>query len=285
MGAPLKDELQRIIAASAATQVGVAAHRLSTGDEILIGADLPFYAASTVKVCIMMEVFHQARQGILSLDEPLQVINVFPSLADGSLYSLDPADDSEKALYDAVGGSFPIRELVSRMITLSSNLATNLLVSRVSARRTTDFMRALGAPDLHILRGVEDKAAYRLGLNNSATARGFLQILTTLAKREVVSPEDSDEMISILARQQLNEMIPAQLPSGTRIAHKTGWVADHFHDVGIVYPEGSQAFSLAILTRGCAEIDDDRAHAFVASLARTIYDAWCQTFPLLDSVH
>ncbi len=68
---------------------------------------MPFYAASTMKVCLMMEVFHQARQGVLSLDEPLQVINVFPSLADGSLYSLDPADDSEKALYDSSGRKFP----------------------------------------------------------------------------------------------------------------------------------------------------------------------------------
>jgi beta-lactamase class A len=274
MPASLKDELDCLIAASAAAQVGVAAHRLATGDEILIEADVPFYAASTMKVCLMMEVFHQARQGVLSLDEPLQVINVFPSLADGSLYSLDPADDSEKALYDSVGASFPVRELVLRMITLSSNLATNLLVARVSARRTTDFMRALGATDLHVLRGVEDKSAYRLGLNNSATARGFMQILTKLAKREVVSPEDSDEMIAILARQQLNEMIPAQLPSGTRVAHKTGWMAEHFHDVGIVFPEESSAFSLAILTRGYAENDADRAHAFVASLARTVYDAW-----------
>ena len=276
MPVSLRDELERLIAASAATQVGIAAHRLATGDEILIDADLPFYAASTMKVCVMMEVFHQARQGSLSLDEPIQVINVFPSLADGSLYSLDPADDSEKALYDAVGTACPVRELVLRMITVSSNLATNLLVARVSARRTMDFMRAMGSPDLHILRGVEDKSAYRLGLNNSVTARGFMRILTRLAEREVVSAEDSDQMIAIMLRQQLNEMIPAQLPSGTQVAHKTGWMADHFHDVGIVFPEDAQPFSLAILTRGYAESDADRAHAFVASLARTIYDAWCQ---------
>ena len=276
MPVSLRDELERLIAASAATQVGIAAHRLATGDEILIDADLPFYAASTMKVCVMMEVFHQARQGTLSLDESIQVINVFPSLADGSLYSLDPADDSEKALYGAVGAGCPVRELVLRMITLSSNLATNLLVARVSARRTMDFMRALGSPDLHIQRGVEDKSAYRLGLNNTATARGFMRILTKLAKREVVSAEDSDKMIAVMVRQQLNEMIPAQLPSGTQVAHKTGWMADHFHDVGIVFPEDGQPFSLAILTRGYAESDAARAHAFVASLARTISDAWCQ---------
>jgi beta-lactamase class A len=275
MSRPLKDELDRLIADSPAAQVGVAAHRLATGDEVLIEADASFLAASTMKACVMMEIFHQACEGGLSLEESLQVINVFPSLADGSLYSLDPADDSEKSLYISVGASFPIRELVLRMITVSSNLATNLLVARVSAKRTTDFMRALGASDLRIVRGVEDKSAYRLGLNNTATAQGFMQVLTKLAKREVVSPEGSDEMIAILARQQLNEMIPAQLPSGTRVAHKTGWMADQFHDVGIVFPEGSSPFSLAILTRGYAETDAERAHAFVASLARTIYDAWC----------
>ncbi len=275
MPTSLKGKLEQQISASAGAQVAIAAHRFEDGADILVNPDLPFYAASTIKICVMMETFHQARQGVLSLDEPIQVVNVFPSLADGSLYALDPADDSEKALYDAVGTCVPVRELVVRMITVSSNLATNLLVARVSARRTTAFMRELGAPDLRLLRGVEDKSAYRLGLNNSATARGFIQILNKLVQREVVSPEDSDEMIAILARQQLNEMIPAQLPVGIRIAHKTGWMADHYHDVGIIFPERGSPFSLAILTRGYAESEAGQAHAFIASLARTLYDAWC----------
>ncbi len=274
MPTSLKARLEQQISASAAVDVGIAARRFQDAASVLVNPDLPFYAASTIKLCIMMEAFHQARQGVLSLDEPIQVVNVFPSLADGSLYSLDPADDSEKALYDAIGSWIPVRELITRMITASSNLATNVLVARVSARRTSDFMRELGAADLRVLRGVEDKSAFRLGLNNSATARDFLCILNKLLRREIVSPEDSDEMIAILAQQQLNEMIPAQLPVGIRIAHKTGWMADFYHDVGIIFPERGSPFSLAVLTRGYPESKATQAHGFIASLARTVYDAW-----------
>ncbi len=270
----LQEALQGEIAAHASVEIGLAAKRIAHEGEILINPDRAFYAASTMKVCVMMEVFHQAQQGVLSLDEPIPVLNVFPSLADGSLYSLDPADDSEKTLYDAIGTSVRVRELVARMITVSSNLATNVLVARTSARRTSDFMRRLGAPDLRVLRGVEDKAAYQLGLNNSATARGFLQILMKLARHDVVSLEASEDMIGLLALQQLNEMIPAQLPSDTRVAHKTGWMEGHFHDVGIVYPDGRGPFVLAILTRGHAQSDPAPAHAFIASLARIIFEAW-----------
>ncbi len=275
MSALLQARIEALIHGNAGVQVAIAARRLNDVACILVNPDLPFYAASTIKICVMMETFHQARQAVLSLDEKIQVVNVFPSLADGSLYSLDPADDSEKALYDAIGTPVPVRDLIVRMITVSSNLATNLLVGRVSARLTTDFMRELGATDLRIVRGVEDKAAYRLGLNNSGTARSFLQILHRLGRREVVSPADSDEMIAILAQQQLNEMIPAQLPVGVRIAHKTGWMDSQYHDVGIVMPEHGSPFSLAILTRGFAPTESERAHAFIASLARTVYEAWC----------
>lgn len=256
-------------------EVAIAARRISTGDEIRINADLPFHPASTVKVCIMMEAFRQKQAGIWSLEDSIPITNAFPSLADGSLYSLDPADDSEETLYDAAGQSLPARELILKMITVSSNLATNLLLTRISPRETTDFMAALGSPQLRVLRGMEDKAAYRLGLNNSGTAAGFLNILSGLAKREVASPRDSDEMIEIMSRQQLNEMIPARLPAGTRVAHKTGWIDQNFHDVGIVYPAQAGPFVLAIMTRGFPEKAAGLAHAFVAALARTIYDAWC----------
>jgi beta-lactamase class A len=160
------------------------------------------------------------------------------------------------------------------MITVSSNLATNILMEYIQPAAATDFMRQLGAGDLVLRRGVEDNKAYQLGLNNSGTARGFMQILLKLAKREVVSPEDSEEMIRILSQQQFNEMIPAQLPADALVAHKTGWTADYFHDVGIIYPPNGEPIVLAILTKGYAETDDQAAHAFIASLARGIYEAW-----------
>jgi beta-lactamase class A len=158
------------------------------------------------------------------------------------------------------------------MITVSSNLATNILIELVTPERTTNFMCELGAEGLIVCRGVEDNKAFRLGLNNVATARGYKQILVKLAKREAGSPEDSDEMIDILSQQQFNEMIPVQLPAQARAAHKTGWTGEYYHDVGIVYPPNDGEFVLVILTRGFQRAED--AHLFVASLANTVYSRW-----------
>ncbi len=252
--------------------VGLAAHNLATSEEILIQPDQSFHPASTIKICVMMEAFHQARQGLFSLDDPMLVKNEFASIADGSPYSLSAEDNSEKDLYQHIGEAFSFRELIFRMITVSSNLATNLLIERVTSERTTQLMQELGTNDVIVRRGVEDNQAFRLGLNNVATARGLMQILLKLARLEVVSPRDSDEMIEMLLHQNFNEMIPAQLPADVRVAHKTGWTGKYYHDAGIVYPPNGNAFVLAIMTKGFEK--ESEAHTFVASLAKIIYDDW-----------
>jgi beta-lactamase class A len=270
----VSDQLQQLIKRSRAADVGLAAHRIANGEEILIKPDMAFHPASTMKVCVMMEVFRQARLGAFSLTDLVPVYNQFASIADGSSYSLKAEDDSEKGLYARVGETASFYELVLRMITLSSNLATNILLEHVSPQQVTAFMRELGTDDLIVRRGVEDNQAYRRGMNNSATARGFMLILLKLAKREIVSSADSDAMINILAQQRRNEMIPALLPRGTRIAHKTGWTGDYHHDIGLIYPSNGEPFVLSILTKGYAEADEQDAHEFVASIAKTIHDHW-----------
>jgi beta-lactamase class A len=268
------DRLQQLIRQSRASEVAIAAHRRGSEAEILINADQPFHPASTIKLCIMMETFRQARRGSLSLDDPIVVENQFSSIADGSRYSLEVEDDSEADLYRRIGQSFPRRELVRRMITVSSNLATNLLIEDLEPDQINEFMKELGAEGLVTRRGVEDKAAFRLGLNNSATARSLMNSLRKLAKREVVSPEDSDEMIHILSEQEFNEMIPALLPPDVLVAHKTGSTGDYFHDAGIVYPSDGEPFVLAILTKGYPEDEEAAAYAFIASLSKAICDYW-----------
>lgn len=268
----MQNQLIKRISENEIAEVGLAAYNFSTGEEILINPDLTFHPASAMKICVMMEVFHQARQGLFALDDRITVRNQFASIVDGSEYDLSIADDSETDLYNRLGQPLPIRDLARRMITDSSNLATNLLVKRVTPERITAFMRELGADDLIVRRGVEDNKAFKLGINNSATARGFMNILVKLEKREIVSEQDSNEMIEILLGQKFNEMIPARLPGGVRVAHKTGWTGKFYHDVGIVYPPKRKPFVLAILTNGFENEND--AHPFVASLAKTIYEGW-----------
>jgi len=262
-------DLRSLLEASQDAQVSLAICDLASGFQILVKPDLPFHPASTIKLGVMMEVYHQAAQGGFSLDDLLPVKNSFHSLADRSEYSLSPKDDSETDLYGHFGEAFPIRELTRRMIVSSSNLASNLLIEKVGAECITHFMQALGTNDLVVRRGLEDKNAYALGMNNSATARSLMQVLLRLAKRSVVSPEASDEMIAILLKQQHNEGIPTQLPEDVRVAHKTGWIDKVYHDAAIVYPPKHTPYIMVILTSGLSEKDE--APALVAALSAAIY--------------
>src|SRR5690606_27783726 len=130
------------------------------------------------------------------------------------------------------------RELARLMIVRSSNLATNLLIERVSPADIARTLVRIGGEGMQVRRGVEDGPAYRQGLNNTTTAQGFARVLEAIARCSVTSRAACDAMAEILAAQEFNEMIPAGLPAGTRVAHKTGWITEIQHDGGIVYPPG-----------------------------------------------
>ena len=230
-------------------------------------ADEPFHAASTMKVPVLVELYNQAHQGKLRLDDTLVIRNEFRSLADGSPYSLDPSDDSETELYRAVGTTRTVAELCELMITVSSNLATNLLIERLGVDNIQRDVHSLGADGMKILRGVEDSKAFHQGLNNTTTARALAQLMSAIARGEAVDPASSRAMSAILERQTFNEGIPLGVPPGTRMAHKTGEITRIQHDAAIVY--APRPFVLVILTRGIE--NPKQSSALIATITRQLY--------------
>jgi beta-lactamase class A len=231
--------------------------------------DESFHAASTMKIPVMIELFHQARQAKLKLDDPLLIRNEFHSLADGSIYTLDPADDSETDLYKAAGETRTLRQLCEIMVTVSSNLATNLLIEKLGVDNIRATVHSLSADGMNVLRGVEDNKAFAKGLNNTTTARGLQRLLEAIAHGEAVDQESSRQMIEILERQKFNEGIPAGLPPGTRVAHKTGEITKIHHDAAIVF--APKPFVLVLLVRGLADAKDSAA--LMADITRLLYQA------------
>jgi beta-lactamase class A len=222
----------------------------------------------------MMEVFHQAEQGLLSLEDCLHINNSFTSIADDVKFSLSESDDAEKTFYHRIGESESIGELTRLMIVQSSNLATNILLEKIGIQNVGQFIQSLGIKGVRVIRGIEDQAAFRLGMNNSATAHGLTQTMKLIARKQVVSQHASEKMISIMLGQEFNQSIPALLPKGVKVAHKTGWTGDVFHDTGIVYPEGEnrKPYVLSIMTRGFAENQEDEAHTCMANISKLIYE-------------
>jgi beta-lactamase class A len=249
--------------------VGVSFRTLDGKAEWFFRGDEPFHAASTMKIPVLIELFHQVREGKLKLDEPLLVRNEFHSLADGSIYTLDPADDSETDLYKAAGQTRTLRQLCELMITVSSNLATNLLIEKLGVENIRATVHSLNADGMNVLRGVEDGKALAKGLNNTTTARGLQQLMDAIARGQAVDQESSRQMIEILERQKFNEGIPAGLPSGTRVAHKTGEITKIHHDAAIVF--APKPFVLVILVRGLANTKESAA--LMADITRQLYQA------------
>ncbi|MFT3895572.1 MAG: serine hydrolase [Anaerolineales bacterium] len=264
--------LEEYIAQFTEKTIAVAVHDLGSGRSVFINADETFHPASTFKVHVLMEVFHQAQAGTFSLDNKIEIINSFTSIADGSPYSLNVIDDAEVTLYPRIGEMERIRELARLMIVRSSNLATNILIEKVGANHVNSFVQSLGITGVTVRRGVEDNVAYRLGLNNSASARGLTQSMRLLAEGKAVSEKASQEMIDILLGQEFNESIPAMLPDSARVAHKTGWTGIVYHDTGIIFPQGRKPYAISIMTRGFAEERPDEAHDCMANISKIVYE-------------
>ena len=262
----LESRIQQLIKSSGA-DVAVAFRTVDGQHELMIRADDVFHAASTMKVPVMIELFRQAREGTLSLDEQLAVKNEFHSIVDGSVYTLDVGDDSDKEVYAAVGKTMSLRRLCELMITVSSNFAANLLIERVGVQNVRATVTRLGADGMQVLRGVEDDKAFEQGKNNTTTARGLLILLQKIAQGQAVSPAADAEMAEMLKRQHFNDAIPAGLPPGTVVAHKTGNITKIHNDGAIVY--GPTPYVLVVLVRGIQ--DQKQSAALIASISKEMW--------------
>src|SRR5690606_14408700 len=112
-----------------------------------------------------------------------------------------PENDSEQALYREVGSPITWNDLLYRMITESSNLATNIVIDQVGAKQVMKTMRGIGADDIKVLRGVEDGKAFEKGMNNTVTAHDLLLVFQHMANGDLVSKAASNAMIDILMDQ------------------------------------------------------------------------------------
>jgi beta-lactamase class A len=258
------------IASVPGAEVAVSYRDLASGDSLDINAVADFHAASTMKIPVMLEVLRSVEGGRLGLDQGILLVNRFHSIVDGSPYSLDAGDDSDSLVYSLVGQRVPVRELMERMIVRSSNLATNALIALVGADRANATAHALGASHIRVLRGVEDIKAYDAGLNNTTTSADLAVLLQKIEGGEALGAESARLMKEILLRQEFNDEIPAGLPPGTPVAHKTGSITATLHDAAIVYPPGRKPYVLVVLTRNIPQ--EKVAQQLIADISRLTWN-------------
>jgi beta-lactamase class A len=231
---------------------GVAFKNLENGDTLFINKHEYFHAASTMKTPVMLEVFRQIEKKKFKLSDSILVKNEFKSILDNSIFSLSLGDDSEDILYKKLGQKVVLHDLIYDMMTVSSNLATNILIDLVDAKNVMKNLQNLGIKENLVLRGVEDKKAFEAGLNNRTTPFGLLQVFEHIATNQM----KNKVMMDILFAQKFNEIIPAKLPKNTKVAHKTGSITGVQHDSGIVFLPDGRKYILILLSKNLKNTEE-----------------------------
>ncbi|MFF0268710.1 serine hydrolase [Kribbella sp. NPDC004536] len=247
-------------------EFGVWLGRLDGKPVFVHEAERPHYSASTMKLPVAMAMMRKVDAGELVLDQPVTVHNDFESAA-GGRFGVNPDEDEAPATWSRLGEQVPLGWLATEMITRSSNLATDLVLEQVGVAAAHQALAesTLGSspqPASKIQRGIDDGAAQRAGISNLMSPAGLAGVLVAVGNQEGAS---GDYLRDLLAGNQWNGEIPAQLPPGTRVEHKNGWDTRIRHDGGIVRPADADPFVLVVCTT--SDLPDADAQKLIAAIA------------------
>jgi len=230
---------------------------LRTGWKAGDGVDVPFPAASLVKLAILAAYLQASEEGTVDLAEWVV------------LRQQDKVGGSGKLKEMPAGSRFTVEELLRHMIAHSDNTATNLLIQRMGMDRLNEAFAELGLKGTHLARMMMDFGSRRNGLENVTTAWDVADLLRRIYHGQLVSPEASHLSLSFLSQQALRDRIPARLPAGVRVANKTGLERGVCHDAGIVWAP-QRALLICVLTKH-EEKTSQAAKRFIARVAERAY--------------
>ena len=180
-----------------------------------------FPLASTIKLAILYELFKQADEGRVNLDEVRALERRHVVGGSGVLTQL-------------TAPAMPLRDYAILMVVLSDNTATNLLIDAVGMENVTRRMNALGMKTLLLRRKMIDAEAARRGDENVGTPNDVARLLTAIYRSEGLTKASSDAIIEILRKPKasaLRDGVPGNVP----VANKTGTLEGVAADAGIVY--------------------------------------------------
>jgi beta-lactamase class A len=237
---------------------------------VSVEPDATHYSASIMKLPILVAAHRLAERGRLDLSRPVPVHDEFASQNPGRRFRMDRDEDSDPATWAALGHQQTLAELVHRMVTVSGNLATNLVLDEVGTVEVAAVLADAGCSDrTAVVRGIEDYPAREIGLDNVITADDMARLLLALAEGRLAGPEATAACERTLLAQEFRDGIPAGLPGELSVANKTGWIDGVNHDVALVRASDLPPVALAVLCSAPGTPEEREA-----GIARIAEAAW-----------
>ncbi|MEP0915519.1 class A beta-lactamase-related serine hydrolase [Leptolyngbya sp. DQ-M1] len=254
----LKPQLQSAIAPQTQLTPGIMLVDADTRAQIDINGSTPIAAASTIKFPLLVAFFQAVDEGKVRLDEPLTMRKELVATESGDLQDL-PA-----------GSQIPAIEVAAKMIEISDNTATNMILDRLGGKDAVNQrFQAWGLTHTKIQNLLPD-----LQGTNLTTPHDMVALLDALHRGKMVSPRSQDRMLNIMRKVRNNSLIPQGLGQDAMIAHKTGDIGTVLGDVGMIdLPNGKRYFMAALVKR---PHNDDRAGDLIRQMSKLTYQYFNQ---------
>ncbi|MBW4642269.1 MAG: serine hydrolase [Goleter apudmare HA4340-LM2] len=250
----LEPQIKSLMAKYSFLQTGMFFLDLETGNYLDIGGDRVFPAASTIKLPILIAFFQDVDAGKVSLNEMLTMRRDLVTNGSGTMQ------------YGRVGKKYTALETATKMITISDNTATNMIIDRLGgATKLNQRFRNWGLKDTVIRRLLAD-----LRGTNTTSSQDLARVLALLVNNRLVSPQSRERALDILLRTVTNTLLPAGLGKGAVIANKTGDIGFLIGDAGFVTMPNGKHYLAAIFVR--RPYKDPRGRDFIRQVSQLVYN-------------
>ncbi len=256
---PLKTQIQSLGAQNSKLQPGVFIVDLENGSYIDLDGTVSFASASTIKLPILVAFFQDVDTGKTRLDE---LLTMKPEMI---------ADGSGDMQYKKPGTQYTALEVATKMMIISDNTATNMLIDRLGgAESLNQRFRSWGLTNTIIRNRLPDIEG-----TNTTTPRELASLMSILHKGELVSLQARARMMDIMQRNEINSLLPKGLGSGATIAHKTGNIGSLSADVGLVDTPSGKRYLISVMVK--RPHNDANAEELIRKISKTTYTYFTQS--------
>ncbi|MFN6569215.1 serine hydrolase [Dendronalium sp. ChiSLP03b] len=258
----LEPQIKTLMARYGFLKTGMFFLDLDTGDYLDIGGDRVFPAASTIKLPILIAFFQDLDAGKVTLDEMLTMRRDLVTNGSGVMQ------------YQRVGKKYTALETINKMVTISDNTATNMIIDRLGgAARLNQRFRSWGLKDTVIRHLLAD-----LRGTNTTSSQDMARVLALLVNDKLVSSTSKEQALDILRRTTIHTLLPAGLGKGAVIANKTGDIGFLIGDAGFVTMPSGKRYLAAIFVK--RPYKDVRGRDFIRQVSHLVYDYLNQPNPV-----
>ncbi|MBC7968700.1 MAG: serine hydrolase [Verrucomicrobia bacterium] len=249
----LKAALQTLALQNPQLTPGIFLFDLDTSSYLDLNGGASFAAASTIKVPILIAFFQDVDAGKIRLDEPLTIQKELVGGGSGEMQGFP------------IGTQFTALETVTKMITISDNTATNMVIARLGGMAALDQrFRSWGLVATAVNNLLPD-----LSGTNTTSPKDMALLMTRISQGELVSMRSRDRVLDIMQRTVNRSQLPQGLGKGATIAHKTGDIGGLIGDVGLIDMPSGKRYALTVLVK--RSFNDDEAYDLVQKVSRTVY--------------